>query len=77
MGAKIAPELTGARSIPDEPLTQFSVMALVDELASRAEIKVGTVGPYKQFELKRKYSNDRSSITDATVLIIPNHLVLE
>ena len=30
-------------------------------------------GMYKKFEVKRKYSNDRTEITDAVVIVIPLH----
>ena len=56
-------------------LKQFTTEELARELASRPEVESGNTGLYQKFEVKRKYSNDRSKITDAAVLIV-HHLVL-
>ena len=44
-------------------------------LAELPEVESGQAGLYQKFDVKRKYSNDRSEITDAAVIVIP-HLVL-
>nr|DAY56202.1 MAG TPA: hypothetical protein [Caudoviricetes sp.] len=51
------------------------IKKLVKALAEQPEVECGSVGPYQEFEIKRKYSSNRTEITDATVLII-HHLVL-
>ena len=45
------------------------------KLAALPGVEIGQAGPYQKFEVKRKYSNDRTEITDAAVIVIP-HLVL-
>ncbi|MBR1812951.1 MAG: hypothetical protein IJ773_03930 [Lachnospiraceae bacterium] len=52
----------------------FRTEELARELASRPGVESGNAGPYQGYEVKRKYSNDRSEITDAAVIVIP-HLV--
>lgn len=47
---------------------------LVRRLAALPGVEIGQAGPYQKFEVKRKYSNDRTEITDAAVIVIP-HLV--
>jgi len=58
-----------------EVLANASTEELVRELAKRPEVESGNAGLYQKFDVKRKYSNDRSEITDAAVIVIP-HLVL-
>lgn len=57
------------------PLAGMTTEQLVRELIRKPDVESGMAGPYQRFEVKRKYSNDRSEITDAAVLVIP-HLVL-
>ena len=45
------------------------------KLAALPGVEIGQAGTYQKFEVKRKYSNDRTEITDAAVIVIP-HLVL-
>ena len=58
-----------------EFLARASTEELAKELAKRPGVESGQAGLYQKFEVKRKYSNDRSEITDAAVIVIP-HLVL-
>jgi len=58
-----------------EVLANFSTEELARELATRSDVESENAGLYQKFEVKRKYSNDRSEITDAAVIVIP-HLVL-
>lgn len=44
------------------------------KLAALPGVESGQAGPYQKFDVKRKYSNDRTEITDAAVIVIP-HLV--
>jgi len=57
-------------------LDQYTTDELVKELAKRKNVETGNAGPYQQFEVKRKYSNNRSEITDAAVLVI-HHFVFK
>ncbi len=47
---------------------------LIAELTHREGVEFGNVGLYQKFDLKQKYSNDRTRIADAAVLII-HHFV--
>ena len=51
-----------------------SVKDLINELAHRENVEAGNTGLYQGFKVKRKYSNDRTEITDAAVVIV-HHLV--
>ena len=63
---------------PDTPPTDQErglIEYYAKRLAELPGVEYGQAGMYQKFEVKRKYSNDRTEITDAAVIVIP-HLVL-
>ena len=73
---EIAELLLALEARPEEKVDLEKVAKeLVRRLAALPGVESGQAGPYQKFEVKRKYSNDRTEITDAAVIVIP-HLVL-
>lgn len=53
-------------------LRELSTTALVEELKRRPEVHQVETGPYKEYELRQKYSTVHTTITSGCVLIISN-----
>jgi uncharacterized protein YlbG (UPF0298 family) len=51
-------------------IKDYTIEQLVEELASRPNVKKIAVGPYKNYSLKEKYSSNQSEIICDTVLVI-------
>lgn len=66
-------EKRGEKKVQDQERGLIEYYA--KRLAELPGVEYGQAGMYQKFEVKRKYSNDRTEITDAAVIVIP-HLVL-
>ena len=64
-------EKRGEKKVQDQERGLIEYYA--KRLAELPGVEYGLAGMYQKFEVKRKYSNDRTEITDAVVIVIPLH----
>lgn len=63
-------EKRGEKKVQDQE--QGLIEYYAKRLAELPGVESGQAGPYQKFDVKRKYSNDRTEITDAAVIVIPH-----